>query len=119
MPGITKTPGLVKSYLYCFCSSEHQDDKTALFHAAEKNKPEVIDAILESPEGKELLSVNDQYDNLPIHVASKMGNVDCVRRLHDAGADIDNKNEDEQTPLHLAAMNGRIRVVEYILRYRN
>ena len=96
--------------------SQHQDDKTALFHAAERNKPSVIEAILESPEGKELLSVNDQYDNLPIHVASRMGNVDCVRLLLDAGADIDNKNEDEQTPLHLAAMNGRTRVVELILR---
>ena len=101
---------------YLFYNSEHQDDKTALFHAAERNKPDVIEAILESPEGKELLSVNDQYDNLPIHVASKMGNVDCVQKLLDAGADIDNKNEDEQTPLHLAAINGRTRVVELILR---
>ena len=43
----------------------------------------MIKVILESPEGKELLSVNDQYDNLPIHVAAKMGNVDCVQLLLD------------------------------------
>ena len=29
--------------------------------------------------------------------------------LIDAGADVDNKNEDEMTPLHLAAKEGRVR----------
>ena len=60
--------------------------------------------------------INDQYDNLPIHVASAMGNLECVALLIEAGSDIDNKNEDEQTPLHLAALNGRYKVVEYILK---
>ncbi len=40
--------------------------------------------------------MNTVYDNLPIHVASEKGNADCVRLLLEAGADIDNKNEDEQ-----------------------
>ena len=59
--------------------------------------------------------LNDQYDNLPIHIAAEKGNVECVKILLDAGSEIDNKNEDEQTPLHLAAINGRPRVVELIL----
>ena len=29
-----------------------------------------------------------------------------MQELLDHGADIDNKNEDEQTPFHLACMNG-------------
>ena len=28
---------------------------------------------------------------------------------------MDNKNEDEQTPLHVAAKNGKIRILKYIL----
>ena len=39
--------------------------------------------------GRELLEVNDQYDNLPIHIASQCGNVECVKQLLDAGADKD------------------------------
>ena len=35
--------------------------------------------------------------------------------LLDNGADIDNKNEDEQTPFHLAAEAGHIDVVELLL----
>lgn len=37
------------------------------------------------------------------------------RILLEAGAEIDNKNEDEQTPIHLAAINGRPKVVELIV----
>ena len=57
--------------------------------------------------GRELLEVNDQYDNLPIHIASQCGNVECVKQLLEAGADVDNKNEDEMTPLHLASIYGK------------
>ena len=31
------------------------------------------------------------------------------------GARIDFKNEDEQTPLHLAAINGRLKVIQVLL----
>ena len=30
----------------------------------------------------------------------------------EAGADIDNKNEDERTPMHLAAKEGRVKYVD-------
>ena len=33
----------------------------------------------------------------------------------EAGAQIDNKNEDEQTPLHIAAKNGKLKILKYIL----
>ncbi len=55
------------------------------------------------------------YDNLPIHVASENGHAECVSLLLEAGADIDNKNEDEQTPLHLASIHGRSKVVQLLL----
>ena len=53
--------------------------------------------------------MNDRWDNTPLHIASSKGFLDCAMALIDAGAQIDNKNEDEQTPLHLAAKFGRIR----------
>lgn len=93
-----------------------KDDKSILFHAAEKNRPEIITLILKNHRGMELMFLNDQYDNLPIHAACAKGNLDCVVLLGDRGADIDNKNEDEQTPLHLAATNGHFKVVEVIVQ---
>ena len=56
-----------------------------------------------------MFSVNDRWDNTPLHIACSKGHLDCAVALIDAGAQIDNKNEDEQTPLHLAAKGGRIR----------
>ena len=40
-----------------------------------------------------------------------------VKELIEAGAQIDNKNEDEQTPLHIAASEGRLNIVQCILSY--
>jgi len=93
-----------------------RDDRTALFQAAQEDYPEVLEVILADEMGRELLDANDVYDNLPIHAASAAGNAECVRILLEAGADVDNKNEDERTPLHLAAINGRSRVAEIILK---
>ena len=60
--------------------------------------------------GRDLLELNDHNDNLPIHIACAEGNYDCAKALIEAGADVDNKNEDEQTPLHLAAIHGKVKV---------
>ncbi len=56
-----------------------------------------------------LISVCDRYDNSPLHVACERGYLDIVFELLDSGADVDNKNEDEQTPLHFAAKHGRVK----------
>ena len=56
-----------------------------------------------------MIEVNDRYDNTPLHIACSKGYLEVAEALLDAGAQIDNKNEDEQTPLHLASKFGRIR----------
>ena len=58
---------------------------------------------------KKMIEVNDRYDNTPLHIACSKGYLEVAEALLDAGAQIDNKNEDEQTPLHLASKFGRIR----------
>ena len=57
----------------------------------------------------ELLDRNDRWDNTALHIASIRGNLDIVTALIEAGAQIDNKNEDEQTPLHVAAKHGKLK----------
>ncbi len=83
--------------------------------------------LLENDGGVSLLSDNDVYDNLAIHAAAAAGHVECVRILMDAAATaneslltknqmVDKKNEDEQTPLHLASTNGWTHVVDLVLK---
>ena len=65
--------------------------------------------LLESEGASSLLSSNDRWDNTPLHTASAKGHLQALVALLEAGAQIDNKNEDEQTPLHIAAKNGKTR----------
>lgn len=61
---------------------------------------------------KRLLDAGDRYDNTPLHIAASKGFFGIVNALLDAHADVDNKNEDEQTAIHLAAKFGRTRLVK-------
>lgn len=65
--------------------------------------------LLESGRASSLLSSNDRWDNTPLHTASAKGHLQALVTLLEAGAQIDNKNEEEQTPLHIAAKNGKTR----------
>ena len=70
---------------------------------------------LNSGKISQLVNANDQYDNIPLHVACELGFLDTVKILLELGSDIDNKNEDEQTPFHLAAAQGHKEVVQCLL----
>jgi ankyrin repeat protein len=46
----------------------------------------------------------------------KEGNLETVKILIDAGSSMDRKNEDEQTPMHMAVIHGRVDVVEELVK---
>ncbi|KAK2733888.1 hypothetical protein FQN57_001938, partial [Myotisia sp. PD_48] len=52
------------------------------------------------------LEKRTSWGNTPLHVAVKYGQEDFIQTLHDRGADINALNNDNQTPLHLAACYG-------------
>ncbi|KAF7850241.1 hypothetical protein BT93_L5697 [Corymbia citriodora subsp. variegata] len=56
----------------------------------------------------------DSNGDLPIHIASKMGHVKLIKKLHPESNLL---NKQEQTILHVAAKYGRASAVEYILRH--
>lgn len=72
--------------------------------------------MLNDKRSRKLLDACDRYDNSPLHASAQKGYLDIVIALLEAGGDVDNKNEDEQTPLHLAAAEGRTRICKEILK---
>ncbi|XP_035826279.1 transient receptor potential cation channel subfamily A member 1 homolog [Aplysia californica] len=91
-------------------------DKTAIFMAAEENKMVVLEKLLSYQQVKRLVNDCDCYDNSPLHVASENGFLEITQCLLDSGADLDDKNEEEQTPLHLAAKYGRTNIVRELIK---
>lgn len=51
----------------------------------------------------------------PLHAAVASGKVNCIRMIIAAGADIEAKNVDGNTPLHIACFNGHANAVTELL----
>lgn len=59
--------------------------------------------------------VKDRDLYTPLHAAAASGNVECVRILINAGADIEAKNVYGNTPLHIACLNGCPLVIKALM----
>eukprot|EP00094_Tigriopus_californicus_P006606 TCALIF_06362-PA protein Name:"Similar to trpa-1 Transient receptor potential cation channel subfamily A member 1 homolog (Caenorhabditis elegans)" AED:0.12 eAED:0.12 QI:8/0.6/0.31/0.93/1/1/16/267/1355 len=96
--------------------AQDREDKSILYWAAAQNHYQAIEVLLKDKRSRKLLDACDRYDNSPLHASARKGYLDIVIALLEAGGDVDNKNEDEQTPLHLAAAEGRTRICKEILK---
>ena len=74
----------------------NKEDKSAVYLATEQNNLECLTILLSQPGIKNVIEVNDRYDNTPLHIACREGFLSVALALLNAGAQIDNKNEDEQ-----------------------
>ena len=55
----------------------------------------------------------------PLHEASRRGNIVEMKRLIDAGADVNAKDKREWTPLHYASYNGHTDAMKLLLAVSN
>ena len=53
--------------------------------------------------------------NAPLHGAPGAGQIEAVKLLLSAGAEIDARDDRGRTPLHEAARKGRVEVAEYLI----
>ncbi|KAF7850242.1 hypothetical protein BT93_L5698 [Corymbia citriodora subsp. variegata] len=84
-----------------------------VFHlAAYTNQTKVFELL--RPETEYLARARDMNGDLPIHVASKMGYVELIKKLHPIS---EFPNGRGQTVLHAAAKYGQASAVRYILRH--
>jgi ankyrin repeat protein len=86
-----------------------KNEKTAIYWAAQVGDAESIKHLLSHRLGVAMIDRSDRNDNSPLHVAAAMGFLDVVKLLLDNGSKIDNRNDDEATPLILAVKFGRTR----------
>ena len=59
-------------------------------------------------------SKND-YDEMPIHVASLLGSLDCVKLLKSYGADINARGAKGWRPIHYAVLNNFKEIVQFLV----
>ena len=79
---------------------------------------EIVRALLQAPN----IDVNNQdnYEQTPLHIASRNGYLEIVRALLQApNIDVNNQNADGSTPLHIASTNGYTEIVRALLQAPN
>jgi ankyrin repeat protein len=79
----------------------------------------IFDAYEFHPEflGVSIEEVNQRgaFDSTLLHIASRTGNLDYIKTLIDAGADINAQGDLDNTPLHDAALCGQAQATELLL----
>ncbi|XP_046346459.2 transient receptor potential cation channel subfamily A member 1 homolog isoform X2 [Haliotis rufescens] len=90
--------------------------KTVIFLAAEENKAPVLKKLLSYPQVKLMIKGNESCVTNPVHVAAQEGYSEILVILLENGALPDSRNEEQQTPLHLAAMFGRMSNVRELVK---
>lgn len=65
-------------------------------------------------------SIHARDNWTPLHQASYVGYSDIIRLLLEHGSDLEAQNVEQDTPLHLAARRGKVRVtaVQILLKHR-
>ncbi len=85
-----------------------------VLHTASDINPEYIELLLENINVAHI-NIPDTYGNTVLHKAAFRGDLNSVKKLINAGADIDVRNNHGAKVFHCAASNGHGGVVEYLL----
>lgn len=90
---------------------------TAAHHACEFNRPDVLDALITmTAKPTTLVNAQDRYGWSPLHCAAHHGSIACVKRLIGLNADLQLKNVQGKTALHLACAQNRSAIVFLLLQ---
>lgn len=90
------------------------DQWTALHLAAKSGHAEIVKELL-AQEGIEIEACSSMK-RTAVHVAAEFDHVEVVKLLVGQGADINRRDFDESTPLHVASSHGALQTLDYILK---
>ncbi|GEM_PF-661529 len=88
-------------------------EQSLLFYAVKSQSVRVLDFLLAS--GLAVNATNYQAET-PLHIAARIGDLNSVQRLIEAGADVRMSNAHKQTALMLAAAKGAHELIDEFLR---
>ncbi|MED6117228.1 hypothetical protein PIB30_108049, partial [Stylosanthes scabra] len=102
------------------CTNQHHNihEKTsaaALFGAVADGELEIVEAMLKDHPSL-LLHTNGRARFSPLHVAAANGSIQVLSMLLERDVKVEVLNRYEQTPLMLAAMNGKTGCVEKLIQ---
>jgi len=91
------------------------DLKTAI----KNNKSKKVEELIDNKTAEEKINfidtpINSSQDT-PLNIAAMFNNIDIVKLLVEAGADLDIANDDNETPLQTAVHLGNIKIVEILI----
>ncbi|XP_050503639.1 ankyrin-1-like [Diabrotica virgifera virgifera] len=66
--------------------------------------------------GADVNSVNNPEKQCPLHFATAKNNIEMVRLLTEAGANMQCSDFDGDMPIHIAAKEGHIKIIKYFLK---
>ena len=92
------------------------DLKTAIKKNNSKKVEELIDNNKTVEEKIQFINtpINSSQDT-PLNIAAMFNNIDIVKLLVKAGAELDIANDDDETPLHTAVHRGNIKIVKFLI----
>ena len=95
----------------------HKDDKqvTTLLQASHRGQSAIVKALLEKNSKGDFVDEASEDGITPLTAASSEGNVDSVKLLIGAKANVDAKDKDQTNPLMAAAARGHLDVVTALL----
>jgi ankyrin repeat protein len=88
--------------------------RTPLYLAAWLDQPAILSLLLQNG-GDPNIGASWKGNAVPLHVASRNAHIEIVRRLIEAGAKVNVKDDGGDTPLLLAARSGSAEVVQLLI----
>lgn len=107
---------LIKKHQCNICAGD--DNEMTPLHLASANGTEVIVELLASTSNSTSTSTVNSVDSLgwaAVHHACQNGHVGALRTLIRFGAELNIQNKDGQLPLHLAAFNGHVAIIDTLV----
>ena len=104
-------PAKVQLVVLEFCPPDAQEDEQ-MISAARSNDILGLEQLLKRPRSP---LVRDEVGLTPLHHAAGCGNVEPMRLLLEAGAEIDVTNGRHVLPLHCAAVRGHLEAVRFLV----
>ncbi|KAJ4444209.1 hypothetical protein ANN_06000 [Periplaneta americana] len=96
---------------------KNSDGATSLHLAAQSGNLDILEEILNISDSRRILNSRDNRGESPLFQAVSSGNMPCVKRLLEAGADFTCTLDGNMTVLHRAAEGNHPEVLEELLRY--